>query len=236
MRNSFKVGIVVALVSSMIAGTAAVAMAQEGNGPRFKGPGIEIVMDFLDVSKGNVISTLRSGGTLAELAEENGSSGDALVEVLVAEVDGILQQAVDEGRITEEEAAERLADAQERITRFVFSTHDGPDPHSKKGKGVALNVVMETLDVNRGQVISTLRSGGTLAELAEDNGSTGEVLVAALVAQVDSWLQQAVDAGRITAEEAADRLADAEQRITTFVFSTHNGPRAGANSSGIAAA
>lgn len=236
MRKSFKIGIVTVLVSSMIVGTAVAAVAQESAGPRFKGPGLEIVMEFLDVSKGEVISTLRTGGTLADLAAENGSSGEALVQVLVAAVDEHLQKAVDDGRITEEEAAERLADAEERITRFVFSTHYGPDPHSRKGKGVAMEIVMETLDVNRGQVISTLRNGGTLAELAEENGSTGEALVAALVEHVDSRLQQAVDDGRITEEEAAERLVEAEERITNFVFSTHGGPRSVGNSSGAVAA
>lgn len=229
MGKFVRKGIIVLMVASMVIGTSTIALAQEEAPgkqiPRFKGWGMETVMEFLDVSKGEVISTLRTGGTLAELAAENGSSGDELVGALVAVVDSWLQQAVADERITEEEAAEKLAEATDRITNAVFNTHDGPDRNANHRRGAAMDVVMETLDVNRGQVTSTLRTGGTLSELAEENGSSGEELVGALVAAVDTHLQEAVDAGHITEEEAAERLADAEVRIADFVFSTHDGPR-----------
>lgn len=82
-------------------------------------------------------------------------------------------------------------------------------------------VVTETLGVNRGQVISTLRTGGTLAELAEEQGVDPAMLIDNLVAVVDGWLDRAVANGRLSAEEAAEKLATAEERITNFVNTPH---------------
>jgi len=84
-----------------------------------------------------------------------------------------------------------------------------------------MTVVTETLGVNRGQVISTIRSGGTLAGLAEEQGVDPAVLIGNLVAVVDGWLDQAVANGRITAAEAAEKLAKATERITNFVNTPH---------------
>jgi hypothetical protein len=84
-----------------------------------------------------------------------------------------------------------------------------------------MTVVTETLGVNRGQVISTIRSGGTLAGLAEEQGVDPAALIGNLVAVVDGWLDQAVANGRITAAEAAEKLAKATERITNFVNTPH---------------
>jgi lambda repressor-like predicted transcriptional regulator len=246
MLASIKSGLLVVTVAGSLVAGPVIAVAQEAPAdappaaeqtapasdrehrpakPRFKGIFMETVMETLGVTKGEVISALRSGSTLAELAEENGSSGEELVDALVAVVAGHLAQAVEDGKITQERADEILANATERITNFVFSTHDGPrgprDGEGPRFKGIFMETVMETLGVTKGEVISALRSGSTLAELAEENGSSGEELVDALVAVVAGHLAQAVEDGKITQERADEILANATERITNFVFSTH---------------
>ena len=66
------------------------------------------------------MAQLRDGATLAEIA---GSETDALIASLVADVEEKLDEAVANGRITQEEADEKLAEATERITTFV---NEGP--------------------------------------------------------------------------------------------------------------
>jgi uncharacterized membrane protein YjjP (DUF1212 family) len=62
------------------------------------------------------------GATLATVAEDRGVDVDAVVQARVtAELDRITQ-AVTDGRITQEEADERLADLQQRVTDRVTST------------------------------------------------------------------------------------------------------------------
>ena len=247
-RSTMKKGTVALLLVASLAGGAAAALAQEvpptdsamtqdaprpdRDRARFKGPGIEAIMEILDVEKGDIISTFASGGTLADLAEENGSSGEALVNELVAMVGERLDEAVANGVISEERAAEILANAEEKITNFVFSTHQPPGKRHNPGtrlQGVLFQTVLDFLDVSKGDVVSNFATGGTLADLAEENGSSGDALVDALVAVVAERVDEAVANGAIDEARAAEILANAEERITTFVNTPHQPGRGQGN-------
>ena len=201
------------------------AAVQDQDRGTFQGDFMEAILDHLDVSRGQVISHLRTGGTLADLAQEHGSSGDELVEVLLAVADGKIDQALEAGRIDEAQAERLRQRAEERITRFVFATHDGPPSRPGLGnhpfRGLVLETTMEYLDLNQGQVVSHLRPGGTLAELAEENGSSGTELESALVDAVAELLDSLVDEGRITPEQADRLLERATKRISVIVYAVH---------------
>ncbi len=230
MLKSFKVGAVaVALLGTTL---AAPALAQEAPtvetpaGPeqgRFNGPFMEIITEFLGVSKGEVISNWATGNTLADLAEANGSSGEALVDELLAYVEEHLDRAVANGRITEEEAAEYLANAERRINHLVFEAHKGPGKPGVGGefRQSLIDVIEEELGVTQGEIVSQMRTGGTLAELAEENGSSGEELVAALYAWVEEKVEAAVGAGQMTPERGEAILDKALERLTNLVFNVH---------------
>jgi hypothetical protein len=86
-------------------------------------------VDFLDISGVELREGIAEGDTIAQIAEAKGSSGDALVEYLVEDVEDHLEQAVEAGRIGEDRAAEVLDEAEERITEFVFDT---PQPGDRE--------------------------------------------------------------------------------------------------------
>ncbi|MDR9451544.1 MAG: hypothetical protein RI637_10045, partial [Acidimicrobiia bacterium] len=186
---------------------------------------MDAILDHLDVSRGEVISHVRTGGTLADLAEENGSSGEQLVEVLLTVADDQIDAALQAGRIDEAKAEELHRRAEERITNLVFSTHDWPHPGPGLGnrpfRGLVLGTTMEFLDLNQGQVVSHVRTGGTLAELAEENGSSGPELEAALVEAVTQLLDGLVAEGRISQEQADRLLERATKRIGVIVYAVH---------------
>jgi hypothetical protein len=115
-------------------------------------------------------------------------------------------------------AVAMAADAGDPSTAQAQELRDHRRPRVRR---TLMTVVTETLGVNRGQVISTIRSGGTLAGLAEEQGVDPAALIGNLVAVVDGWLDQAVANGRITAAEAAEKLAKATERITNFVNTPH---------------
>jgi chorismate mutase len=201
------------------------AVAQDQDRGRYQGDLMDAILEYLDVSRGEVISHLRTGGTLAELAEENGSSGEELVEVLLSVVNEKIEAALEAGRIDEEQAERMRQRAEERMTAFVFSTHDGPPSQPGLGdrpfRGLVLDTTMEFLDLNKGQVVSHLRTGGTLAELAEENGSSGPELEAALVDAVTEALDELVEEGHITPEQADRMLERATERIGVIVYAVH---------------
>lgn len=77
-----------------------------------------------------------------------------------------------------------------------------------------LRAAAEFLGLEVPDLVAQLRGGATLAEIAGDQ--TG-ALIDALVAETEEHLAQAVADGRLSQEEADTILADAEERITTFV-------------------
>jgi hypothetical protein len=63
----------------------------------------------------------RNGDSAADVAEANGSSAEELIDTLVTEATDHINQAVEDGRIDQATADERLADLTERITERVNS-------------------------------------------------------------------------------------------------------------------
>jgi len=92
---------------------------QGRRGGHGKGNRAEAIAEAIGIT----VDELRAGRdadmSLADIAEANGSSADALVDVLVANVTGKLNAKVAAGELTEEEAAEKLADEAERIEEKV---------------------------------------------------------------------------------------------------------------------
>jgi len=80
---------------------------------------METVATIIGIDVGDLVDALRDGSTIAEVAAANGSSATAVVNALVAEANEHIDEAVAEGRIPAEDAAEIKANAAERITDMV---------------------------------------------------------------------------------------------------------------------
>jgi polyhydroxyalkanoate synthesis regulator phasin len=83
------------------------------------GAHLEEIAEFLGITSEELRAALQEGSTLGEVAEANGSGADELIGFLVDQASERLDEALADGRITEDEAAERLAEITERITRGV---------------------------------------------------------------------------------------------------------------------
>jgi polyhydroxyalkanoate synthesis regulator phasin len=100
-----------------------------------RGAHFEEIAEFLGVTSEEIRDALIDGSTLGEIAEANGSSAAELITFMVEQASERLDEAVAEGRITEEEAAERLAEITERITEGVTDGFEGPGPCFGHGPG-----------------------------------------------------------------------------------------------------
>jgi hypothetical protein len=88
----------------------------------------EALTDLLGIDARELRTQLRDGTTLAEIAEAQGVDVSDVVDVLVAEVEERLDNAVERGRIDQERADRKLADATERITDLVTNGRPGRGP------------------------------------------------------------------------------------------------------------
>lgn len=90
----------------------------------------EAVTDLLGIDAAELRELLADGQTLAEIGEANGVSVDQLVDALLSEVTERLDAAVEDERLTEDEAAEKLAEATERAEARVNGEFEG-----RRGRG-----------------------------------------------------------------------------------------------------
>ena len=80
------------------------------------GHGVEAAATALGMTSDELRTALRDGQTIAEIASEKGVDIQTVIDAMVAEVQTHLDERVAGGRLTQEEADAKLADAIERIT------------------------------------------------------------------------------------------------------------------------
>ncbi|MDJ0770058.1 MAG: hypothetical protein QNJ12_14750 [Ilumatobacter sp.] len=122
----------------------------------------------------------------------------------------LLQPLVDDSTITAEQA-DAVADhlVENRPEREGRRGHRGRNGHAR-----ASQVVADAIGIDRETLRDGLRDGKSVADIAEENGADVDAVIAALVEQASERLEQAVENERMTADEAADKLAEIEERIT----------------------
>lgn len=80
---------------------------------------METVATIIGIDVQELMEALRDGSTIAEVAAANGSSADAVINGLVAEANERIDEAVAEGKLSADQAAEAKANAAERIEAMV---------------------------------------------------------------------------------------------------------------------
>ncbi len=119
--------------------TAESERGREGHGPRGERPGLETVMTVFDLTEDELKAAREAGTTLAELAEQQGVELADLIDALVADAEEHISEHVAEGDLTQDEADERLAEIEQRITDRVNGVEpaegDRPEPGDRPDRG-----------------------------------------------------------------------------------------------------
>ena len=160
----------------------------------------------------------RQAAILDDLAGRLGVS----VEKLKAAIRGVASDQIDralaDGKLTQAQADElkqRLRSSQ--LLPFGLGgpgrgpgmAHHGPVP--------GLAAAASYLDLTEAQLRTQLRSGTTLAEIAKDRDRSVDGLVSAMVADASKRLDDAVAAGRLTADQKARILERLKRGVTALV-------------------
>lgn len=175
---------------------------------------IEAAAEVLDLSPWDIMAELHAGVTLRELVEAQVEDPDAVIEEIIAlyleQAQERLDYLVDRGRLTEEEAATILEELEEHARWFVDNS---VMMGYGWGYGALLGVAADVLGMSVDELVEELGQGKTLAEIAEERRADPQEIVDAFVAQVQETLDQAVEDGRLTQEQAEAILA----RVTEHV-------------------
>ncbi len=197
LRKRLLMGVAVAAV--VAAGTAAVVMAAQPahRHHHHKGSVLASAASYLGVSQSQLKSELRSGKSLAQIAN---ASADRSAAGLIAALESTDKQKL----------AAAAASLPQRITAEV-------DRRRGLGRSVSATAA-RYLGASSSEIRAQERSGKSLAQIADATAGRSEAgLIEALVATRKAALTNAVGAGTITQAQASKVLPLLPSRITARV-------------------
>jgi polyhydroxyalkanoate synthesis regulator phasin len=176
------------------------------------------------VRKKLIMATTAGALTLTGLAvavpalADTGTTRDAATSV-VERITDALSGLVADGSITQDQADEVAT----TLSESGIGGHGG-----HHGGRLDLAAAATALGLTEEELRTALEpEGTTLAQVAEDQDVAVGTLVDALVTAGQERIAQAVEDGRLTQEQADERLADLEERVTERVNSADRGPGGG---------
>jgi hypothetical protein len=188
-----------------------------GRGHFFLGAGLDTAAEALGITEDELRDALQDGQTIAEVASDQGVEVQTVIDALVAAATSRIDEAVADGDITQDEADDLKADLEERMTDLV--NRDLPGPGGGFGRRVfahaSLDVAAEALGITEDELRDALQDGQT--EVASDQGDEVQTVIDALVAAATARIDDEVAEGDLSQDEADDRKADLEERMTDLV-------------------
>ena len=133
------------------------------------------------------------------------------------ELRAVLQPLVDDGTIT---AAQADAVAAQLVANRPEGGPGGFGGHGGRHgghRGFDGEVIAGLLGIDADTLRTDLQDGKTIAEIATEQGVDVQTLIDALVTEAQTHLDQAVTDGRLTEDEAANKLAEITAEITDRV-------------------
>ncbi|GIU95245.1 MAG: hypothetical protein KatS3mg012_1702 [Gaiellaceae bacterium] len=161
-----------------------------------------------------------SKAVIDDAARQLGVEPSALSSALKRALENRIDEAVEAGRLSEEQGAA----LKERIRSAELPFFGG---FGHKGFGFGLRfghrgrehlaTAVTFLGLSEAELRSRLAQGATLADVAKEEGKSVDGLVAALVRDVESKIDEAVADGRLTEEQGAEAKERVSDRVSALV-------------------
>jgi hypothetical protein len=178
---------------------------------------------YLQIDRATLVADLKAGQSLAQIATAKGKTADGLVTALLAPAKLRLDAAVAAGKLTADRESTILSRLQTVLNTVVDkSVTPAHTKHVRVDPAVILNATTSYLGLKLRDLVTQLRSGKTIAQVAVAQGKTADGLTAAVVAAVKSKLDAQVSSGRITQQQETDFLAQLQANVAAFVTGSHS--------------
>ena len=238
------VALTLVIIASAIAGGVVMADEPAGGGrvappPMPRGGmqhGADALSELLGLSAEEIHDQRLAGASLPEIAAAQGAGEAELVAALTAGITQQIAQAVVDGKLTQEQADEKLALVTERTTEMINST-EMPEPRQRQPKkalagayqkgfqkgfqaGMQTAEIAGLLGLSAEEIHTQRQAGASLVEIAAAQGVSEAELVAALTDGITEKMAQAVTDGKLTQEQADEIIAKHLERTTEMINST----------------
>jgi len=199
--------------------------------------GLEAVADTLGLTEEELVEALRDGTSVAELAEEQGVDLDDIVSDVLAEAEERLEEAVENGRLTEDQKSQMLERLADDLPQHFSEPWEPRGPQRglfgqfSESFWSRYDAVSEVLGLDPEELFSELHDGKSVAEVADEQGvpvdEIREALEAARAEMMEERIRQAVESGRITEERAEWMLEGLENDFLPRERGLGRGPGGG---------
>lgn len=135
-------------------------------------------------------------------AERDAQRGERLAEAIAP--------LVEDGTLTQ-------AQADAVVETLIAQAPEGPRGGHHRGAVNGLEAAAEAIGVEPAQLLESLRSGSTIAEVASQAGVDTQTVIDAMVADAQEHIAEKVADGTLTQEEADEKLAELTERVTERV-------------------
>ena len=172
---------------------------------------------YLGVTPVALRTELRSGKSLAQVATAKGKSVDGLKTALVAAIKTKVDAAKAAGKLDAARADRLLQRAPQLVERLVNAKPRARAQRAKAARGGLLKAAATYLGVTNAQLVTDLRAGKSLAQVATAKSKSVDGLKQALLAALKQKVDAAVAAGRLDAARAQKLLERAPAHIERLV-------------------
>jgi 3-hydroxyacyl-CoA dehydrogenase len=180
----------------------------------------QAVSDAIVLEDSDLRTMLGEGMTLAEIVEANGGNVPDVIADAVADATAQINEAVANGRLSQENADELIANLESFFTNSINGTRREHLVEIRVGVEVLQLAAKQTGLLPR-EIAEQVRNGTPLAEVLMANGVDVNDFIDAVVAQSETRLAQAVSNGRITQERADEMLANLREQLTERLSTTN---------------
>ncbi|UVI31333.1 hypothetical protein [Paenibacillus spongiae] len=171
------------------------------------GPVSQDVLDLLKIDQDGMNEKLAAGQTLAQIAEAQGVSREQLKQALTAAFDN------------------RQKEEKTQFTSNLDTSIDSAGPFEGKGRHERFGVLDKTdlggiaklLGLSDSELADALKSGKSLADLAKEKGVEEQKLIDLVKASIAEQINQALEDGKLTKEQADTQAAAAEEKAKNIV-------------------
>ena len=213
-------------VDGDVSASAAPAATDDSATPIKRNSPVAVAATALGISEADLVAELQAGKSIANVASAKGVDLDKVIDALYADLKAHIDAHVAEGKLTQEQADARLADAKTRITTMVNTA--GP----LRGKGMggkgdhmghrgapkfATDDLAKVLGLSLDELNTELQGGKTLAQIAETKNVSIDKVKAQLLADYTAKEQAEVAEGKHTQEEVDAKIAEFTTRLDDIV-------------------
>ena len=176
------------------------------------------ILELLGMEEDALWEAIDGGQTLAAISQEKGVDPAAIVTLIVDSENALIDELKATGELSEEEAAEWLAEVDEYANEIVYEGFEEfEDEEIEFEDDEFYAPVAELLGMEQEAIWEALESGQSLAQLAVAQGVELQALKDTLIATEEALIDELLTAGEISEEEAAEWRAELPADVDEWV-------------------